>query len=370
MAEKVLVTGACGFAGPFIVKELLRCGFEVRATDLPEADFSRIRPLSCEIKTANLLKLEEALEAMEGIDMVVHTAARMNYYMTREEFELSNYHVTVKTCEAAVIKKVKHFIHFSTCDTYGPPRRTPVEENYPQRPINLYAITKLFGEQAAFRYHELKGLPVTVIRPTTIYGPGCVYVMGLFLALPVLLRERGLRKVYLPKGLFMGNLVHIDDIAGATAFLLTKEEAVGQAYNVSDDSPMPAGELIEIILNSIGVETKRVIPSPKVVNLVITLLAAAASHLPRAFFESITESLQREWDKVVIKNGLVPALKPRFDPGFTAFGRGDYHFSNAKLKALGYEIRHPNFRKGWFETVRWYMENNWIPTYEQINPPD
>lgn len=367
MAEKVLVTGACGFVGPFIVEELIKSGYQVRATDLPDADFSRIRHFNCEIQTANLLKMEDAMKVMEGIDMVVHTAARMNYYMTREEFELANYHVTVKTCEAAVAKGVKHFIHFSTCDTYGPPKYTPVDEEHPQRPINLYSITKLFGEQAAIRYHKQKGLPVTIIRPTTIYGPQCSYVMGLFLALPVMLKENGLKKVLLPKAGFMGNLVHIQDIAGATSFLLGREESIGQAYNVSDDSPMPSGELIEVILNSIGIETKRVLPTS---DALISIAARIGSHMPRIFFTKITELLQKRWDKVVIEHELVPALKPRFDPGFTAFGRGDYYFSNAKLKSIGYELRYPDFRKGWFEAVRWYMDNNWIPRYEQVNVPN
>jgi hypothetical protein len=47
----------------------------------------------------------------------------------------------------------------------------------------------------------------------------------------------------------------------------------------------------------------------------------------------------------------------RSDPGFTGFGRGDYHFDNSKLKALGYELRQPDFKKGWNQCVRRYMDN-------------
>ncbi|MDD5747564.1 MAG: NAD(P)-dependent oxidoreductase [Actinomycetota bacterium] len=363
MAEKVLVTGACGFVGPFMIEELQKKGYEVRATDLPEADYSAIERQNCEIVPANLLKLKEALKAMDGVDRVVHTAARMNYFMTRPEYELANYHVTVTTCEAALSKGVKHFVHFSTCDTYGPPEYSPVYENYPQKPINLYSITKLFGEQAALRYHKLHGLPVTVIRPTTIYGPRCVYVMGLFLGLPVLLKETGLKMVPLPKDGFNANLVHVEDIVGAAAFLLEKDEAIGQAYNVSDDSAMPYGGLIEVLLNSVGIETKRVLPSA---NKLIAIGASAISHFPQIFFTKVTEFFQSQWDKVITEHRLVPAMSPRFDPGFTSFGRGEYYFSNEKLKKLGYKLRYPDLRKGWFETVRWYMENEWIPTYEQI----
>jgi UDP-glucose 4-epimerase len=360
MAETVLVTGACGFIGPYIVEELLRKGYEVRVTDLPDADYCNIEGLGCDVATADLLRMDQALAAMDGVDMVIHTAARMNYYLSRPEFELANYHVTVTACEAALEAGVKRFVHFSTCDTYGPPMFSPVDENHPQRPVNLYSITKLLGEQAALRYHRTMGLPVSVIRPTTVYGPRCVYVMGLFLALPVMVKELGVKEVLVPRNGFLGNLVHAEDIAGATVHVMEKEEAIGEAYNVSDDSSMPAGELIEVILNSIGVGAKRVLP---VSDSIVSAASMLGSHLPGFVFDKVNEFLQKRWDRVVFDHKLVPMLKPRFDPGFMSFGRGNYDFDNSKIKALGYELRHPVFRDGWNETVRWYMENEWIPTY-------
>lgn len=365
MADRVLVTGACGFIGPYILEELIRKGYEPVATDLPDADYCNVKSLGCDVVRADLLQPEQAKKVMEGVDMVVHTAARMNYYMTRPEFELANYHLTVSTCEAALAAGVKRFVHFSTCDTYGPPQYSPVDEDHQQRPINLYAITKLFGEHAALRCYRERGLPVSVIRPTTVYGPRCVYVMGLFLALPVMVKELGAKVVVLPREGFKGNLVHAEDIAGGTVFVMEKEEAVGEAYNVSDDSSMPSGELIENILNSVGIEGRRVLP---VSDRLVSIAARVGGHLPRVFFTWATDFLQKQWDKVVIRHGLLPMLQPRFDPGFTAFGRGDYDFDNGKIKALGYELRHPDFREGWFETVRWYMDRGWIPRYDQLGP--
>lgn len=358
MGDKVVVTGSCGFVGPFIIEELLNRGYEVVASDLPEANYSNVERLDCEIRPADLLDLEQARTLFKGADMVVHTAARMNYYLEREEYLLANYHVTVNACEGALANGVGKFVHFSTCDTYGPPRQTPVWEDHPQRPINLYSITKLFGEQAALRFYRENGLPVSVIRPTTIYGPRCVYVMGLFLALPVMLKEAGLDFVLLPRKGFLGNLVHVSDIAGATVFVMESADAVGEAYNVSDDSTMEAGELMQVILDSVGIRSRRILP---VSDRLVSLLAMVGAHLPRAFFDRVTYLLQKSWDRVVIKHGLVPMLQPRFDPGFTAFGRGDYDFDNSKLKGLGYRLRYPDFKQGWNESVGWYVDQGWIP---------
>ncbi|MFH1151175.1 MAG: SDR family oxidoreductase [Actinomycetota bacterium] len=367
MAQTVLVTGACGFLAPYIIRELRDNGFLVRATDLPHADWTPCADLDCDVRYADLLHLDQALEVMDGVDMVVHTAARMNYHLDRASFELANYNVTVNACEAALRRGVERFVHFSTCDTYGPPLYAPVDEDHPQRPINLYAITKLYGEQAAFRYHRDRGLPLSVIRPTTVYGPGCVYVMGLFLALPVMVRELGVRRVALPRKGFLGNLVHAEDIAGATVHVMRSGEALGRAFNVSDDSPLCAGELIETILDSIGIQGFRVLP---VSDTLVRLGSRLGAHLPRVLFAHLNEFLQRRWDRVVFEHGLVPMLKPRFDPGFMAFGRGDYHFDNSRLKSLGYVLRHPDFKKGWNETVRWYAGQGWIPDYSGQARPE
>lgn len=358
MPDTVLVTGACGFIAPYIIAELLGKGYSVRATDLAEADFCDVEGMACEVATADLLAPSEAAAAMDGVDMVIHTAARMNYFMDRASFELANYHVTVNTCAAALEAGVKRFVHFSTCDTYGPPLYGPVDEDHPQNPLNLYAVTKLFGERAALRFYRERGLPVSVIRPTAVYGPRCVYIMGLFLALPVMVRELGLPFVLLPKKGFLGNMVHVEDIAGAAVFVMEQEAAIGEAYNVSDDTTMCAGELMETILDSVGVPSKRVLPFP---DRLVSLLARLGSRLPKFFFAAVTDHLQREWDKVVIRHDLVPMLRPRFDPGFTAFARGDYDFDNAKVKALGYELRRPDFAEGWNASVRWYEEQGWIP---------
>jgi len=356
--ETVLVTGSCGFIGPYVIEELLTRGYGVRATDLATADFSRVEPLGCEIVTADLSRKDQAASVMTGVDMVVHTAARMNFYLDRESYLLANYHVTVNTCEAAAEAGVRRFVHFSSCDTYGPPERSPVGEDHRQKPINLYGITKLFGERAALRAWREHGLPVSVIRPTAVYGPDCVYIMGLFLAVPVMIRELGVRKVPLPKKGFVANMVHVRDIAGAAVHVMEREEAVGEAYNVSDDSSMCVGELVETILDSIGVASARVLPVP---DLFVSIIARLGMHLPSRFFFRLNEYLQRAWDRVVIEHGLVPALSPRFDPGFAAFGRGDYDFDNSRLKALGYRLRYPEFSEGWNASVRWYEERGWIP---------
>ena len=364
MADKVLVTGACGSIGPFVVEELIRNGYEVRATDLPEADYRKIKEFGCEVQPADLLDLDQALEVMQGVDVVIHTAARMNLFMTRPEYELANYQVTVTTCEAAATTGVRRFIHYSTGDVYGPPRYSPVDEGHHCNPVGPYGVTKTFGEQAAMRYYRDRGLPVSVIRPSAVYGPACAYVMGMFLALPVLVSKTGVKELIIPREGFKVNLVHVEDVAAASVFLIEKEEAIGEAYNVADDTTLAFGDLLEVLMNSVGVRCRKVLPLP---GPLISLFMRAGSHLPRAFFTRASGFLTKRWDAVVCRYNLVPMLRPRIDPGITTFGRADYIFDNTKLKSLGYQLRFPDFKEGWRQSVRWYVENEWIPPCEPID---
>jgi nucleoside-diphosphate-sugar epimerase len=358
--DTVLVTGACGFVGPYVIEELLRKGYKVRATDLPDADFRFVESLGCELAPADLLKREQARSVMESVDGVVHTAARMVFYLDRESYERANYHVTVNTCDAAVRAGVKSFVHFSSADVYGPPCYSPADEDHPQRPNSLYGIMKTYGERAAFGFHRERGLPLSVLRPCVVYGPRCTYTTGLFLAVPVLLRELGIRKMPLPRRGFVGHFIHAEDCAGAAVFLMENESSVGEAYNLSDDSPICLGEIIELFLDSVGIDGVRALPVP---DLLVSTLARVGAVLPNAIYSIFNDFLERRWDTVLNKHGLLPMIKPRFDRGFTSFGRGDYAFENAKIKALGYELRYPDLRSGWGESVKWFMDNGWIPDY-------
>jgi dTDP-glucose 4,6-dehydratase len=222
------------------VEELLKKGYQVRATDLPDADSRFVEGLDCELAPADLLDRDQARAVMEGVDRVIHTAARMVFYLDRESYERANYRVTVNTCEAAARAGVKSFVHFSTADTYGPPHPSPAREDHPQRPNSLYGIMKTYGERAAFGIHRGKGLPLSVLRPCVVYGPRCTYTTGLFLAVPAMLRELGIRKIPLPARGFIGHFIHAEDCAGAAVFLMEDQRSVGEALqHLGRHTPLP-----------------------------------------------------------------------------------------------------------------------------------
>ena len=105
---------------------------------------------------------------------------------------------------------VERFLHVSTTDVYGYPQ-APCDENAPMHDAGLpYNRTKIQGEEAVWRAHREHGLPVTVVRPATIYGPrGKDFVVEI----AKLLRQRVM--VLIDGGRARGGFTYVDNVAEA-----------------------------------------------------------------------------------------------------------------------------------------------------------
>ncbi len=124
---------------------------------------------------------------------------------------------------------VERFLHVSTTDVYGYPR-VPCDESAPMRDVGLpYNRTKIQGEEAVWRAHREHGLPVTVLRPATIYGPrGKDFVVEI----AKLLRQRLM--LMIDGGRARGGFTYVDNVAQAMMDAAASAKTVGRAYNISD----------------------------------------------------------------------------------------------------------------------------------------
>jgi len=361
--EKVLVTGAAGFIGSHVVDAALAAGYEVRATDLPNADFSYLRSLGVEIVPGDLIDPDDVERMVQGVDHIIMVAAVFDHSKTREFLERANVGSRRIMCKAALKAELKTVVEFSSCDIYGSHKQQPIREDFPPRPDNHYAVTKVLAEREALRFQRDHGLPVTVIRPTAVYGPRGIYTASLFVGIPCLLRETGLKKMPLPTGGFVNNLVHVEDIARAAVFLLNRPEAVGRAFNVADKTHIAFGDMIHLLLRAVGMETVEL--PLRLPRLPIKLLAKSGMAMPDAVFRPFNNLLQRRWDYLVIKHRLEPAFRPRWDKPFFSYGISDHTYDISAIESLGFELKHPDLKKGWDATIDWYVENNWIPEYRR-----
>jgi UDP-glucose 4-epimerase len=166
---KVFVTGGAGYIGSVCVEELLNAGHEVTVYDnLTEGHRSAVDGRAAFILAgeSNGYNLAEAVGGAKP-DAVVHFAANAlvgESMANPSKYFRNNVCRGLELLDATIAAGVKKFVFSSTCATYGPPDRTPMTEDLPQRPINPYGESKLMFEKMLQWYHQIHGLEFVAFR--------------------------------------------------------------------------------------------------------------------------------------------------------------------------------------------------------------
>lgn len=164
---KVLVVGGAGYIGSHVVKELLSKGQEVFVYDnLSTGQTINLFPQATFIK-GDILDIPSLEQAMEGMDAVVHLAAKKAVGESMEHpdlYALNNLNGTVNVLNAMVKKGVKYFVFSSSAAVYGMPDREVLDETTPLAPINFYGYSKKAIEDLLAWYDTLKGIKFVALR--------------------------------------------------------------------------------------------------------------------------------------------------------------------------------------------------------------
>lgn len=356
---KVFLNGAGGFIGSHLVEKLVEAGYEVTAVDVPNADLSFAKNLGCKVAFATLDDVDAIKKAMEGCDIVVHTAAIFNFAVPMEEIWKVNVDGTENVCKVATELGVKKFVMFSTVGSYGRPVRVPCKEDDPKNPRNPYEITKWKSEQVAFEFHKKHGLPVFAVRPTLVYGPRSRYgVIQYLCALTLFKIQRPDKRIPLVKGGPKTHMVHVEDVARAVVFLMERDDVIGEAYNIVDDGPLSVEEYMLTLLDAVGLKAGFRIPYIPPLWRAVAQFMANRGH---RFINRLNQRIRSGWERVVKEYDLVPAFNPELHLDWFLYASGDHWYDNTKLKSLGFELKHPRFAEDLKSVVEWYRENRWLP---------
>ncbi len=165
----VFVTGGAGYIGSVCVEELLNAGHSVTVFDnLTEGHRSAVDPRARFIQGdfSDRDMIHATLDEVRP-SAVIHFAANalVGESMTNpSKYFRNNVAAGINLLDAAVAAGVKRFVFSSTCATYGPPDRVPMDESLPQRPINPYGDSKLMFERILQWYREIHGLDFVAFR--------------------------------------------------------------------------------------------------------------------------------------------------------------------------------------------------------------
>lgn len=326
-----LVTGACGFVGSHLVDVLASRGLSVRATDLHNVNRKYI-PSSDNVEffPADLTQPEGLPTILQGVTKIFHPAGIFRFGAPTKLLFKVNVEGTTNLLSAALSEEsVSHIVNWSTAMVYGTLIQTPADEKHPIHPEDSYSESKWVQEQIALSFFQENGLPVSIIRPTAIYGPRSFY--GTSKALLALVKG----KIFgIPgDGKTIQHHVHVDDVVRAAIFLSSKTDSVGEIYNVADDVPISIEESFRIVSELIDKKPPKLHFSKWLVYLY--------------------GYLDRFWNKLTRKTSLYEktSLKLIFS---------DHIFDTTKLKSLGFQYTVPSFETGIEETLKWYKKHGYV----------
>jgi nucleoside-diphosphate-sugar epimerase len=239
---KVLVTGATGRVGKHLVAALLEDGENVRVLAREPQKAKELWGDSVEVAQGSVTDKVSVAGAVEGVDVVYHLAALVNYEASREALFAANVEGTRNVLEAA---KGKRIIHLSSSSVYGKKAVLPITERTSFTPTDPYGESKAASDNLA------RQAGAVVLRPTVIYGPG--FAEGFFKLFEMVEKKK---MVIAGNGQNRLQWTHIDDLV--SALLLSKDKGTsGEAYNIVGDDVKTQTELLSVIARLLGV------PMPK-----------------------------------------------------------------------------------------------------------
>ncbi len=165
----ILVTGGAGYIGSICVEQLIDAGHTVTIFDnLTEGHRRAIDPRATLIEgdLQQRCDIEDALEKVRP-EAVMHFAANALVGESMEnpsKYFRNNVYGGLNLLDAMIAVGCKRFVFSSTCATFGPPDRVPIDETLPQRPINPYGESKLMFEKVLRWYDEIHGLKFVALR--------------------------------------------------------------------------------------------------------------------------------------------------------------------------------------------------------------
>lgn len=244
---RIALTGASGYTGFRLLEALRARGDEVSALVRAGSLREPLRALASRVVPGDLADERAIAALVDGADAVLHVAAVYRTAAHKDAYYREvNVLGTQRLLEAAAAAGVRRFVHTSTVGVHGHVRHPPADETAPIDPGDIYQETKAEGEALALRYHRERGVPVAVVRPGAIYGPGDTRLLKLFRAI-----ARG-RYAVVGSGRTFYHPVFIDDLVQGFVLALDRPEAVGEAFLVCGPRYASQDELAALVARHTG----------------------------------------------------------------------------------------------------------------------
>ena len=248
--KKVLISGGLGFIGSNLADRLVGDGAQVTIVDsmIPEygGNMRNIHGISDKI-TVNFSDVRDPFSINQLIseqDYLFNLAGQTSHLDSMEE-PFTDLDINAKAQLSILEACRKHnpdirIIFASTRQIYGKPKYLPVDEKHPCHPVDVNGINKMAGEWYHILYHDVYGIPTSVLRLTNTYGPRMrikdarqtflgIWIRNLLEKKPIQVYGNGLQR---------RDYNYVDDVVDALLIAATRPEARGKIYNLGAPEPL------------------------------------------------------------------------------------------------------------------------------------
>ena len=321
--KKVLVTGADGFIGSYLVEKLIEEGANVKAfvfynsfnswgwlENLSKSKLEKVEIFSGDIRDPNGVRT-----AMEGCEIVFHLAALIAIpysYHSPDSYVDTNVKGTLNIVQAARILKVKRVLVTSTSEVYGTAKYVPIDENHPRQPQSPYSASKIGADSIAESFYRSFDLPLTIVRPFNTYGPR----QSARAIIPTIITQllAGQTEIKLGDLSPTRDLLYVKDTVNGFLEIAKSSSLIGHDCNIATNSEISMKDLAEEIIKQINPNARVVIDKSR--------------------------------------------LRPQKSEVFRLFGS-----NNKILKNTNWELKY-TFSQGIKETIEWFSKTKNIINYK------
>jgi nucleoside-diphosphate-sugar epimerase len=325
----ILITGATGFLGDHLTRRVLGEGKHVRVLARSPEKAKSLIAAGAELAAGDVTDADSVSAALQDVTLVYHLAGKLlKPGVPAGEYRRIHVEGTrVLLAQCAKRSTIERIVHCSTTGVLGVTGAKPADEAAPFAPTNIYEQTKLEAELQA-REAMQQGLPIVIVRPGLVYGPGDLHLLGFFRAIyRRLFRPIGRVDVWL-------HPIYIDDMTEAFVHCGANPRASGACFHIAGREPVTIATLADTIAVALGT------PKP-------------AGRIPRP--AALAVATMGDWLPDRFKD-VAPLTRSRLD--FLTRSRM-YDVSKAKA-LLGFEAE-TGLRSGIAQTVAWYRQNGYLP---------
>lgn len=275
--KRAALIGGAGFIGHNLALGMARCGYQVDIIDHLQVNnllsiatgrkdacdrelylniiterLDLLRDAGIELHTQDARDYHALSRLLNDIDphVIIHLAAIAHAGLSNKDPH-STFDHSLRTLENALDNArskslhVEHFVYFSSSMVYGDFHSDSVTEDSPCDPIGIYGALKLAGERMVIAYHQVFGLPYTIIRPSALYGERCVSrrVGQVFIENAL----RGLEVSVAGDGSDRLDFTYVEDVVQGVLLALQRPQPVNTALNMTFGHARSLRELTEIL---------------------------------------------------------------------------------------------------------------------------